>query len=55
MKHDKDMELVLSSAEGRDIDGFLLAGEMESLKPIISQSIQNDPIHILQMLAPKKR
>ena len=55
MKCAYDLEIDLTSTQSRDLDGFMLTEEMDSLKPAILQSIQNDPLHILQFLAAMKR
>ena len=50
-----DLERKLTHGETKDIDGYMLAEELQSLSYIIPAASYNDPVKILQFLTINKR
>jgi hypothetical protein len=50
-----DLERKLTHGETKDIDGYMLAEELQSLSSIIPAATYNDPVKILQFLTINKR
>lgn len=50
-----NLEAKLTHGETKDIDGYMLAEELQSLSSIIPEAIHNNPVKLLKFLTINKR